>query len=290
MNRLRLADRVRLLGCLSEGLGVRPTARVIGCSINTVQKMIVDAGLACQAIHDTYVRGLPCRKIQADEMWAFCYARKKNLPKNLRGVWGYGDVWLWSTICETTKIVPAYCYAPRNAQGAIRLMNDLAPRLKNRIELNTDGFSAYWEGTWVAFKTEIDYAKIIKVYETPNGRWNANENRYQQPDVIAVRREKVCGNPTVSDASTSYIERLNLGTRMHNKKMSRLTNGHAKKLAMLEHSTAIQFCHYNFIRPHAALDRGTTPAMACGIADRPWTWEDVLAVVDDGSNGPGEAN
>jgi IS1 family transposase len=214
-------------------------------------------------------------------MWAFVYGRRKNLPKPLKVMPGYGDVWLWSTICDDTKIVPAYCFAPHDADGAARLMCDLASRMANRIEFNSDGTTLYESSVPVAFKGEIDYAKIVKVYATPNGKWNAYENRYSQPNVVAVRREAVCGSPTVKEASTSFVERLNLTTRMHNKKMARLTNGHAKKLEMLEHSTAIQFHFYNWVRTHSALPKGTTPAMAAGIATEPQTWETVLNLVDE---------
>jgi IS1 family transposase len=274
MNRLDPKTRATVVSCLCEGMAVRAIVRATGVAKNTIQKLIADVGAACVRFHDERVRGLRCERIEADELHAFIGARQKNVRSAKAGQWG--DIWLWSTLCATTKIVPSWMLGPRDGISAITLIGDLCPRLANPVELNTDGLRAYQYAIAADHDHKIaSYARVIKHFDTPNGRWNDKHNRYQQPAVTAVTKEAVFGNPDVAHASTSYAERLNLGLRQHNRKISRLTNAHAKKLRMLNFSMAIGYCYYNWCRPHETLS-GRTPAMVQGLTDRRWAVSDLL--------------
>lgn len=155
----------------------------------------------------------------------------------------------------------------------------MSERVAGRIELNTDGLGAYLSGVIVGFQGNIDYAKVIKTFQTPSGEWNSKENRYQQPAIKSIKKVRVCGTPDTPNASTSLVERFNLGLRQHNKKFARLTNGHAKKVDMLRRSLAIYYAYYNFVKGHETL-RGATPAMAAGITTRKWTVLDLVNLAD----------
>src|SRR5437660_488640 len=82
MNRLNNADRAKILGMLTEGNSMRATSRMADVSINTVTKLLVDVGSACAAYQQETLRNLPCKQLQCDEIWSFCYAKEKNVPKD----------------------------------------------------------------------------------------------------------------------------------------------------------------------------------------------------------------
>src|SRR5438105_3007133 len=171
-NRLPDPIRARVVSCLVEGLGVRPTARVCGIAINSVQAILRDVAPRCRRNHDERVRNLTSvKKIEADEAWAFCHAREANVPKAHKGEWGYGDVWVWTAIDADSKIIPSYMLGRRQTYDAARFMSDLEGRIPQRFELNTDGHNAYWAALGV-FNSDgsptdpgIDYAQVVKRYE-----------------------------------------------------------------------------------------------------------------------------
>lgn len=119
MNRLDAATRARVLSCLLEGLGVRPCSRATGVAVNTIQGLIRTMGPVCAAIHDELVRNLPTKRIQADESWAFCYAREKNVPEDKKGTFGYGDVWAWTALDPDHKIVVSHHVGRRDMEGRL---------------------------------------------------------------------------------------------------------------------------------------------------------------------------
>jgi|SRR3989338_2977394 len=161
MNRLDRSDQIRILQCLVEGNSLRATSRMADVSINTVTKLLVDAGRACADYQNRTLRNLPCKRIQADEVWSFCYAKEANVPEAKRGQFGYGNVWTWTALCADTKLVPSWLVADRSASSAYALMEDLAGRLTHRVQLTTDGHRAYLEAVEGVFGTEIDYAMLV---------------------------------------------------------------------------------------------------------------------------------
>ena len=276
MNKLSTATRVQIVKALVEGNSLRGTSRMAGVSINTVTKLLVDLGTACEAFHDAHVRNVPAQRVQADEIWSFCYGRKENLPDDLKGVFGYGDLWTWVGQCADSKLVLSWLVGRRDAQTAYPFMQDLASRISNsvRVQLTTDGLHAYLDATDAAFGTDIDYARLIKVY----GSDPRAEKRYTPPVCIETKVQVVSGDPAIEHISTSYIERQNLQMRMSMRRFTRLTNGHSKKIENHEYALALHYVHYNFGRPQKAL-KGT-PAMAAGLADHVWSVEEIVGLLE----------
>lgn len=274
MNRLSQEQRTQVIAALVEGNSIRATVRMTGVAKNTVVKLLTEVGMACADYQDRVLRDLPCKKIQCDEIWSFCYAKEKNVPEELRGK-GYGDVWTWVAICADTKLVPCWRIGDRDAWTAQHFMYDLASRLANRVQLTTDGHRVYLEAVSLAFGTEIDYAMLVKLYSSDRGK---GEVRYSPAECIGTREMKIIGNPKRRDISTSYAERQNLTMRMGMRRFTRLTNGFSKKVENLKHAVALHFMHYNFCRVHQTLR--VTPAMEADVADHVWSMREIVALLE----------
>jgi IS1 family transposase len=274
MNRLSIEKRAALLGMLVEGNSLRATSRLGDVSINTVTKLLVDLGAACSAYHDEHVKNLRLRHVQYDEIWAFCYAKDKNVPEDKRGIFGCGDVWTWVAIDAETKLVPSFMIGTRGAQTAKAFMDDLASRLANRVQLTTDGHRVYLQAVEDAFGNDIDYAILIKLY----GNDGEVEKRYSPAECIGCREIGITGRPDTKHISTSYVERQNLTMRMNMRRFTRLTNGFSKKVENHVAMVAIHFMHYNFAKIHKTLR--VTPAMAAGISDHAWSLEEIALLTE----------
>jgi IS1 family transposase len=246
-----------------------------GAAKGTVLKLLRDLGCACREYQDRTLRNLPCKRIQCDEIWSFCYAKAKNVPAAKRDTFGYGDVWTWTAICADTKLVASYLVGTRGAETASVFMNDLAERLQGRVQLTSDGHHAYLEAVRGAFGREIDYARLIKMYGVAEP---IGPSRYSPPKCTGCERKKVIGTPDREHISTSYVERQNLTMRMQMRRFTRLTNAFSKKVDNLEHAVSLHFMHYNFCRKHQTI--GTTPAMAAGVSDHVWTLGELVALLD----------
>ena len=271
MNRLSLADRSRILGCLVEGNSLRATTRMIGVSINTVTKLLVDVGTACSLYQNEVLRNLPCKRIQCDEIWSFCYAKQKNVAPWKQGVFGYGDVWTWTAICADTKLVPSWLVGQRDAFYAEKFVCDLRGRLAKRPQVTTDGLKLYLKPMDEVFGAEVDYAMLVKLYGAAEG--NQQERRYSAGQCCGTITGTVSGDPDPVHVSTSFVERQNLTMRMSMRRFTRLTNGFSKKIENHEHAVALHYMHYNFARIHKTLR--VTPAMQAGIADHVWALEEI---------------
>ena len=187
MNKLSPQERAQVLGCLVEGNSIRATVRLTGAAKNTVTKLLVDVGKACREYQDKALRNLPCKRIQVDEVWAFCYAKQKNLPPEKAGQFGYGDVWTWTAICADTKLVPSWMVGDRDTEWASAFMNDLAGRLADRVQLTSDGHRPYLQAVAGAFGNEIDYAMLDKLYGMPDGY----EGKYSPAKCLGSRKRVV---------------------------------------------------------------------------------------------------
>ncbi len=276
MNRLSTEQRARIIGSLVEGNSIRATVRMTGAAKNTVTKLLVDLGAACTEYQDQAMQELPCTTIQCDEIWAFCYAKQKNVPTEHRDTFGYGDVWTWTALCADTKIVPTWLVGERTVNDASVFMNDLARRLAGRVQLTTDGHRAYMQAVQGAFGDEIDYAMLHKLYGPPEGL--PQERRYSPAVCTGIDKRPITGLPDPDKVSTSYVERQNLTMRMGMRRFTRLTNGFSKKVENLSHAVALHYMHYNFARVHATLK--TTPAIAAGVADHKWSLYEIAALLD----------
>lgn len=276
MNKLSLAEQAQILNLLVEGNSMRATSRITGRSINTVTKLLVDVGEACSRYQFETMCNLPCKRIQCDEIWSFCGMKEKRVPREQKGQYGIGDVYTWAAICADTKLVPSFLVGKRDAAWANAFMQDLAGRLRNRVQLTTDGHRAYLNAVEDAFGANIDYAMLIKLYG-PAAEENSPSGRYSPPEITAEIIDVIEGAPELEHISTSYVERQNLTMRMSMRRFTRLTNGFSKKSENLENAVALHFMHYNFGRIHKTLR--VTPAMEAGISDHVWSLEEIAALV-----------
>ncbi|MFA6412384.1 MAG: IS1 family transposase [Syntrophales bacterium] len=271
MNKLSIEKRAQIIGMLVAGNSMRAITRMIGCSINTVTKLLIDVGTACAEYQDKTLRDLPCKRIQCDEIWNFCYAKEKNVLDEHKGELGYGDVYTWTAIDADTKLIPSFLVGRRDARYAHMFMLDLESRLKNRVQFTNNGHRAYLTAVEEAFGGSIDYAMLVKTYGSPES--TKDQRRYSPAECTGIEKPPICGNHDKKDVSTSYVERQNLTMRMSMRRFTRLTNGFSKKIENLEHSVALHFMYYNFSRIHKTLR--VTPAMEAGIADHLWSLEEI---------------
>lgn len=254
---------------------MRSISRIADVSINTVSKLLADAGEAAIAIHNEMVQNVEASRIQCDEIWSFCYAKQKNVKTAKDAPEGAGDVWTWTAIDADTKLIVSYLVGGRDAEYAMEFMDDLRSRLSNRVQLTTDGHRAYLEAVEGAFGADVDYAQLVKLYgPAPEG-----QRRYSPAECTGAYKRRIEGNPVIEDVSTSYVERQNLTMRMSMRRFTRLTNAFSKKLGNHIHALALYFVFYNFTRIHKSLK--VTPAMAAGVTDTLWSLEDVVAKIDE---------
>ena len=275
MNRLTTEKRALVVGSLVEGNSIRATVRMTGVAKNTVTKLLVDLGQACSDYQDEVLRDLPCTNVQADEIWAYCYAKQKNVPEEHRGTFGHGDVWTWTAICADTKLVPSWLVGERTIDDAYVFMQDLKGRLSERVQLTTDGYTPYWTAVGLTFgHDEIDFAQLQKIYSTDTG----TSGRYSPAVCTGTKTRIMRGDPDPAKINTSYVERQNLTMRMGMRRFTRLTNGFSKKVENLAHAVALHYMRYNFARVHQTL--GVTPAMAAGVADHKWSLQEIAGLLD----------
>ena len=274
MNRLSTEKRAQIVGCLVEGNSIRSTVRMTGAAKNTITKLLIDLGEACTGYQDRELRGLPCKTIQVDEIWAYCYSKQKNIPEEHKGEFGYGDVWTWTAICADTKLVPSWLVGERTTEDAWCFMADLKNRLANRIQLTSDGHSGYPNAVGLTFGRDIDFAQLIKTYAAER----SGEARYSPAAYTGSRVRVDRGDPDFAKISTSYVERQNLTMRMGMRRFTRLTNGFSKKVENLAHAVSLHYMYYNFGRRHQTLE--CTPAMAAGVADHRWGLLEIAGLLD----------
>jgi IS1 family transposase len=282
MNRLSTEKRAQIVGCLVEGMSIRATVRVSGAAKNTVTKLLLELGEACDRYQDRTLRNLTCKRIQCDEVWSFCYAKEKNVPAARKGAFGYGDVWTWTAIDADTKLVPAWLIGERGTTDAISFVMDLRGRLANRVQLTTDGHRPYLTAVEGVFTDlDVDYAMLIKLYGRDP---DSDAKRYSPAKCTGIRKIPISGEPDEAHISTSYVERQNLTMRMGMRRFTRLTNAFSKKIENLAAAVSLHFMHYNFCRVHQTL--GTTPAVAAGVADHIWTLAEVVKLLEPDEREP----
>ena len=262
MHKLRKHKRIQILEMLCEGMSMRSVSRVVGVSINTVSKLLVDAGHACAIYHDKHVRDVEASHIQCDEIWSFCYCKQKTVERANVEQEGAGDVWTWTAFERDTKLIVAYEVGDRSAVTAMEFIANLKARLATRVQLTTDGLKAYLEAVEGAFGDDIDFAQLVKIYDKDTDQ----------------RKRAVIGSPVESDISTSHVERQNLNMRMGMRRFTRLTNAFSKKLENHIHMLSLYFLYYNFVRRHLTLE--TTPAVAAGLADEKRNMSWIVDLVD----------
>lgn len=273
MNQLAMSRRKSVVAALLEGVGVNATARLTGVSKPTVLRVLEKMGCACAAYHNDNVRGLKPSRVECDETWGFVHCKQKNVRTAKSMVYGAGDCYTWIAVDRDTKLIISYLVGQRTGGDAAAFMDDLAGRVINLDNLTTDGFKGYPDAVKAAFGNEVNYGQIIKHYKTAGAV--SGEVRYSPATCIGCTKQSVIGFPSLKSMSTSIVERMNLTVRMHTRRMTRLTNGHSKKLENHGHALAMFFMFYNYCRKHETL-KGKTPAMAAGLADHVWTLDELI--------------
>src|ERR1700722_6401637 len=274
MNAMDTTLRAQVIRCLVAGNSIISPVRMTGGEKNTVVKALVEVSSACSSFRDTAMRDLPCERLQADEAWSFCYAKAKNVKPEHFENGGYdGDVWTWVAIDADAKLIPSWRIGGRDTDTARDLIEDLASRLANRVELTTDGLSSYLTAVHHSFGGEIDYAQLHKFYRDNS----EGQKRYSPAVCTGYKKQDVVGSPDPEHVSTSYIERQNLTMRMSMRRFTRLTNGFSKKVENHEHMLALHYMYYNFARIHQSFR--VTPAMEAGISNHVWELEEIIALV-----------
>lgn len=283
MRKLDTKTRALIISLLVEGNSIRAATRIADVSKNTVTKLLEDAGKACAAYHDENVRNVEAKHVQADEIWAFCYAKERNVKDAKAAPAEAGDIWTWTAMDRDSKLMISYTVGDRSAATAREFMFDLASRLATRIQLTMDGHGAYLKAVADAFSGDVDYAMLIKQYGDPTGT-KGHERKYSPAECTGALKEAMFGKPDMEAVSTSHVERQNLTMRMGMRRFTRLTNAFSKKAENHAYAVALHFMHYNFCRTHKTLRM--TPAMAAGVADRLWDVEDIVALVEAAEPAP----
>jgi IS1 family transposase len=274
MNRLDASRRAQVIRCQVEGNSIRSTVRMTGVAKNTVANLILEVGAACARYQDEHLRDLTCKRLQADEIWSFMGCKEKQVATKKLDMGVCGSVWTWTAIDADTKLIPCWFIGQRDAGCATAFIQDLAGRLNHRVQLTTDGLKVYLNAILDSFGTNIDYAILHKVY----GAERPDAARYSPGTCLGTKKVEMIGDPDEAHVSTSYVERANLTMRMSMRRFTRLTNGFSKKLENHAAAVALHFMWYNFGRIHQTLKM--TPAMKAGIAARPWTVEEIVALAD----------
>lgn len=256
-NVLSANKQTAIIGALAEGSSIRSIERQTGVHRDTIMRLGVRIGQGCANLLDHKMRDLTCEHLQFDELWGFIGKKQKHvMPEDNPTL---GDVWTFCAIDSDTKLVPAFKVGKRDSATANAFVSDVASRLRNRVQISSDALRAYVEAVEQAFGTNVDFAQIVKVYESEAA----------DAEVIRVDKTPVMGRPNLRVASTGHVERLNGTTRLHMRRLTRLTYAFSKKRENFEAAVALHFAYYNFVKRHNTLR--CTPAMAAGIERDFWT-------------------
>jgi len=269
---LRTEKKLAVLSALVEGNSIRSTERMTGVHRDTIMRLTLQVGQGCLAMMDRTMRNLPCRNIEVDEIWTFVHKKQQRLTKREKRNSAIGDQYAFVAIDADSKLIPCFEAGKRNSKTALRFIRALESRLTRRIQLTSDGFSAYVDAVWDAWADEVDYAQLVKMYEAEN----PGPGRYSPPRVSEAVSTTVSGIPDPDRGCTSYVERQNLTIRMACRRFTRLTNALSKKLENLKVALALHFAYYNFVRIHRSLR--ITPAMAAVVADRVWSLDEIAGL------------
>lgn len=267
-NVLNADKQIAVIGALAEGSSIRSIERITGVHRDTVMRLGVKVGQGCAKMLDTSMRNLPCNRLEMDEIWGFVGKKERNVREGEDGV---GSVWTFCAIDAETKLVPAFRCGNRDAATAKAFVQDVANRMAYRVQISTDGLNAYVAAMQNAFGEFVDYGQIVKTY----GHEEASDNRrYSAPKFVSSEKKTIISIPDERLISTSYVERLNATTRLHMRRLTRLTLAFSKKRENFEAAVALHFAYYNFVKRHNTLR--CTPAMAAGVTGTFWSVGDLL--------------
>ena len=271
-NILKREKQVAIIAALAEGSSIRSIERMTDVHRDTIMRLGVRIGQGCMRVMDEKMRDLTCYDLQLDEIWGFIGKKQRRIdPRN--NPERHGDVWTFCAIDSDSKAVPTFRVGNRDRATATAFVGDLSGRLRNRVQISTDGLAAYVEAVEVGFGAGVDYGQIVKTYESEADSTHP-ERRYSPPTVVSVAKYRIAGRPDPERISTSYVERLNASTRLHMRRLSRLTLAFSRKFENFEAAVGLHFAAYNFVKRHRSIRM--TPAMALGIERDFWSYEELV--------------
>lgn len=272
-NHLDINKKILAVSALCEGSSIRSIERITGIHRDTIMRLGVRMGQGCARIMDKKMRNLTCESIEADELWGFIGKKQKNV------FWAEkrkGHIWTFVALDPRTKIVPTYRVGQRDSVTAQAFLEDLAGRLKNRVQLSTDSLKAYRDAVDMAFGCEINYGQIVKTFSQADVE---AQRKYSPPQIVSVVRRTIVGEPRPEKICTSHVEKQNHTIRMHCRRLSRLTNAFSKKLENFKAAVALHFAYYNFVKIHRTIR--CTPAMEAGVTTSLWTVGDLVEMIEE---------
>lgn len=265
-------DMDKALACLKllvEGMSVRATMRVTGTNRSTILDLMTFVGDNCERMLEERIKGHAVKDVQCDEVWGFVGMKEKTRQRLHEGEDDIGDAYCFTAVERTTKLILAWHLGRRSAEDTREFARNLAAATSGEFQITTDGYKPYRTAI-PAILPEADFATLVKEYATKD-----DEHRYSPGEVTGTVKRVVNGTPDKDRICTSHVERSNLTIRMQNRRMTRLTNAFSKKWANHRAMLALSFAYYNFCRPHQTLTEAagckTTPAMAAGLEQEPWT-------------------
>jgi IS1 family transposase len=270
-NILPMEKKIAVISALAEGSGIRQVERMTGVNRNTIMTLGVRVGQGCSGLLDAKMRDLSCQYLQFDELWGFVGKKQRNLRIS-DDESRCGDVWTFCAIDSDTKLVPAFKVGKRNSATANAFVKDVAARMKTRVQVSTDALGAYVDAVEQGFGINADYGQVVKTYLHDESQHP--ERKYSAPEIVTTEKKAVSGLPDMALVSTSHVERLNGTTRLHMRRLTRLTYAFSKKLENFEAAVALHFAYYNFVKRHSTIRM--TPAMAACIERDFWTVGDLI--------------
>lgn len=276
MNKLPLTKRAQIINLLVEGSSLRETSRIADVSINTVTKLLLEVGKACQDFHYSTAKQLQSKLVKCDEIRSFVYAKEKNLPEEMKGQ--VEDVWTWTALDSESKLIISWLVGDRSAATAEIFIKDVASSLANRVQITYDGHHAYLTAVEKAFETPVDFSQLIKIYGEPTG----DDKGYSLVERSGKRKNFEMGHPDMKHGSKSHVGRQNLNWRIHMRPFTRVTNAFSKKLENHSYAIALHFVFYNFVKVRKT--SRVTPAMESGLAKRPMSIEDLVKLTEKNSS------
>ncbi len=289
MSKMTTEKRNTILRLLVEGNSIRSVTRLMGTNIPSVLRQLIWAGQHCQTIMDERFCGLTLRHLETDEMWTFVAKKQARLTMEERETRSdIGDIFLWYSIDQDTKLIPTFLLGKRSADNARRLMVDLRSRLTMPkphasdphafhnpaplyvTQISTDGFAAYPESVDLAFGRYAKFGTIVKDYKNATLPYTPSE-------IVGTKRRAVFGMNEGEERTicTSHVERHNLTVRTFMRRFTRLALGFSKKIENLQAACALHMAYYNLCwRPG---EMRVTPAMAAGVTDRLWSFDELLS-------------
>jgi IS1 family transposase len=264
-NVLSAEKQTAIIAALAEGSSIRSIERITGVHRDTIMRLGVKVGQGCTKLMDSKMQDLDCNYLQFDELWGFIGKKERHCSVDDNPT--LGDVWTFCAIDSETKLVPSFKVGKRTHATTTEFVQDVASRMRHRVQVSSDAMHLYVEAMELAFGADVDYGQCVKVYAHDAAQHP--ERKYSAPHFASAYRRPITGNPEMELVSTSHVERLNATTRLHMRRLTRLTLAFSKKLENFEAAVGLHFAYYNFVKRHNTLR--CTPAMAAGVERDFWT-------------------